>query len=670
MLFALCRVDAVTFTSDTSIGVTDTTYDGDSLIVDNAVLTIDGVHQFQSIDLINGATLTHSEGVSGVHLTVTDVAISADSSIDVSGKGAAYDSNAIPAYVGASYGGLGGLNNVNDSTNSVYGDLRQPVDLGTSGSFNRGGGSLRLTVSNVLNLSGTIKADGLNEYPHNSGGSGGSLWLEVNEVTGIGTISANGSKASSSSGGGGRVAVYYDTLNGFNLTSQVQAFGGYVRVPPNKNHHNGGAGTIYLKDNAAPLGEIIIANDVDWIEGAASPLETPTSGVIVEPITIKHARVDIGSSVSNLLSITAEDSVINQPHDLVIDSLILTNDSHWVQGGELTVNNTYDIQNSSVDHQASFTIPETTPYVISNGAHEVLNAVHPAWTEISVESGAHLQINVNQPQLIDLSIDSAEVEINVPQTLTNLDLSNGAILTHGQGVSGVHLTVTDVTISADSSIDVSGKGAAYDSNIIPAYVGASYGGLGGVDNTSKSSNPTYGDLRQPVELGTSGNYNRGGGSIRLTVSNILNLAGSIKADGLNEYPHNSGGSGGSIWLEVNEVTGIGTINANGSKASSSSGGGGRVAVYYDTLNGFNLTSQVQAFGGYVRVPPSKDHHNGGAGTIYLKNNAEPLGEIIIANDVDWIEGAATPLETPASGAIVEPITIKHARVDIDSSVSN
>ncbi|WP_345259008.1 hypothetical protein, partial [Marinicella pacifica] len=316
-------------------------------------------------------------------------------------------------------------------------------------------------------------------------------------------------------------------------------------------------------------------------------------------------------------SISAEDSLINQPHDLVIDSLILTNDSHWVQGGELTVNNTYDIQNSSVDHQASFTIPEVTPYVISNGAREVLNAVHPAWTEISVESGAHLQINVNHPQLTDLSIDSAEVEINVPQTLTNLDLNNGAILTHGQGVSGVHLTVTDVTVSADSSIDVSGKGAAYDSNSMSWGSGGSHGGLGGLYNSGDSTNSTYGDLREPLDLGASGNYSRGGGSLRLTVSNVLNLAGSIKSNGLQENNNYGGGSGGSLWIEVNELNGLGQISANGTNVYNGSGAGGRVAVYYDTLNGFDLSSQVQAFGGYVRVPPNKDYHNGGAGTIYL-----------------------------------------------------
>ncbi|WP_229728314.1 hypothetical protein [Marinicella pacifica] len=417
------------------------------------------------------------------------------------------------------------------------------------------------------------------------------------------------------------------------------------------------------------MGEIIIANDSDWNVGAATPLETPASGAIVEPITIKHARVDIGSSVSNLLSITAEDSLINQPHDLIIDSLILTNDSHWVQGGELTVNTTYDIQNSSIDHQANFTIPEVTPYVISNGAREVLNAVHPAWTEIRVESGAHLQINVNQPQLSDLSIDSAEVEINVPQTLTNLNLTNGAILTHGQGVSGVHLTVTDVTVSADSSIDVSGKGLDYDANTMSWRSGASHGGLGGLYNSGDSTNSIYGDLRQPIDLGTSGNSNRGGGSLRLTVNNTLDLAGSIKADGVKENNNYSGGSGGSIWLEVNELSGSGEISSNGTNTYSGSGGGGRVAVYYDTLNGFNLTSQVQAFGGYIRVPPNKNHHNGGAGTIYLKDNAASLGEIIIANDTDWNVGAATPLGDAYTLVNNEPITIKNAEVhfnDIDS----
>jgi FlgD Ig-like domain len=107
--------------------------------------------------------------------------------------------------------------------------------------------------------------------------------------------------------------------------------------------------------------------------------------------------------------------------------------------------------------------------------------------------------------------------------------------------------------------------------------------------------------------------------------------GSILANGGNGSGYNAesgGGSGGSIWLEVGSLTGTGKIESRGGDGldfaggGSGSGGGGRIAIYYDAM-GF-ASERIQAYG-------ASGGYNSGAGTIYLKDNAESYGDLIIDN---------------------------------------
>src|SRR5437016_911 len=51
---------AVTFNTDTFIGVTDSAFDLQDIEVTNCVLTIDGPHSFSSLHIENGGIVTHS----------------------------------------------------------------------------------------------------------------------------------------------------------------------------------------------------------------------------------------------------------------------------------------------------------------------------------------------------------------------------------------------------------------------------------------------------------------------------------------------------------------------------------------------------------------------------------------------------------------------------------
>ncbi|MGY4535517.1 hypothetical protein ACVW0Y_004672, partial [Pseudomonas sp. TE3786] len=213
----------------TTIAATDHLHDGKRLVVEGATLTVSGEHSYESVTLRSSAVLT-SELEAAVSLSAGMVEVDATSRIDVSAKGKFGNTN-VQYLAGGSYGGRGGSYS-NYTTNSPYGDFREPVDLGTGGSaggaFTRGGGALKLTAT-VLKLDGLIQSNGQAYSPSSYGsGSGGSLLLRVGTLT-LGDqarIEASGGQAVYGGGGGGRVALYYDTVSQGSLLTQVWAKGG------------------------------------------------------------------------------------------------------------------------------------------------------------------------------------------------------------------------------------------------------------------------------------------------------------------------------------------------------------------------------------------------------------------------------------------------------------
>jgi hypothetical protein len=206
-------------------------------------------------------------------------------------------------------------------------------------------------------------------------------------------------------------------------------------------------------------------------------------------------------------------------------------------------------------------------------------------------------------------------------------LSGASTLRHSVGYpTGLRITADSVTVSSSSAIDVSARGSGVRVGTMDR-AGGSYGGRG-EPHDGRTSCEVYGDAFAPAELGSGGNGGkacRGGGAVRITVD-ALQLDGILHANGQNGADYTGGGSGGSIWLEVGTLQGTGSIQANGglhsnSPGDSGDGGGGRVAVYYDDASGFDLTStQCAAI-----------NDGAGAGTVYLKDNAEPFGQLMLNN---------------------------------------
>ncbi|HVT45346.1 MAG TPA: Ig-like domain-containing protein [Thermoanaerobaculia bacterium] len=214
-----------------------------------------------------------------------------------------------PNNASASHGGMG----AGSGTNSVYGTIRDPRDLGTGGAGNAsccsagasGGGAIRIASGSDagrLVLSGSIRADGGSGVSIHAAGSGGSVALQARQViTGPATrITASGGDDDAASnasrgGGGGRIALVAaerldtDELFG-NVLTMLQARGGRnSTASEGAGFQDGGAGTIFLQRPGQANGELLVSSRDERFP-ASTHLTRPT------PIgtTLVFDRVELG----------------------------------------------------------------------------------------------------------------------------------------------------------------------------------------------------------------------------------------------------------------------------------------------------------------------------------------------------------------------------------------
>jgi hypothetical protein len=327
-----------TVSSDRSVGSGDTSLDGQDIVVDHATLTLAGSHTFASLQLVNGAVLTHEQANAGqleraIRLVISgNLSVDASSRVDASGKG--YRDLGTPgagthgAWSGGG-GGHGGHGNVGGGNPAgqggrAFGSLLAPDSLGGSGgegdgdTRNAGGGLIHVEVGGTLTVEGAVRADGNAGLVNNSGGgAGGTVFLKASTLGGNGTISANGAGGEwvdGGGGGGGRIALFY-TNNQF--SGPLSAVGG-------GGASIGGAGTIYLKP-ASGLGEIRVGNS-GW--GEWTPIVTPVSydlsirnyGVVnsSETINVRHLTVGTNGVLTHTTGSTG--LVVNVTGNVLIEN--------------------------------------------------------------------------------------------------------------------------------------------------------------------------------------------------------------------------------------------------------------------------------------------------------------------------------------------------------------
>jgi len=198
-------------------------------------------------------------------------------------------------------------------------------------------------------------------------------------------------------------------------------------------------------------------------------------------------------------------------------------------------------------------------------------------------------------------------------TYNNILITSGATLTLNGTVT---ISARNLTIDPSSSLSADGKG--YPAGLGPGAgtaepwtggSGAGYGGKGGIGIGQRTSGPTYGSAKAPIDLGSGGaagivgNGGSGGGAIKLVISENLTVNGVLSANGQDAPGSQSqagGGSGGSVYVIAKNFSGTGAITASGGNGGpwgsgyGGGGGGGRIAIYYQASN---FTGEVEARGG-------------------------------------------------------------------------
>ena len=513
---------------------------------------------------------------------------------------------------GGSHGGRGGSTGAESPR--CIGSFRCPVFLGSGGSSvsysSVAGGAIRIVAGGALTVNGRIDADASPYKVDTTGncqyyaGSGGSIWIEGATVVGSGTLTARGGAVTNAgAGGGGRIAVHVtdsDDLSGFNPTVLLCGRTGGARASA--------GGTYYLQtksDNG--VGKLTVYG----ISSSSSAPRTNVSDIDVD--------FDASTHVNQLvLSDNAQFDVVSGAV-FEVDDVVATESGTanmlCVSGGTLKIPGDFKWTSAQLNIRASdstieFTGTGATLCASGTGGKLIIDATVTINGDVVLEYGAKATHTANG---------------NTPAYSLGLDITG------------------DLTVDAESSIDVTGMGYPDKQGPGKSNSGSIHGGSHGGFSINPGAAKCYGSLRHPTQCGSGGNWSGaengdwsyGGGSVRLFVSGDTTLNGIIASDGRRCKYYT--GAGGSIWLVTKTLTGEGSIHANGGEVWSTvkaSGGGGRVSVQ---LTGTNATFAgfSNAFGGAImaRAGTVGSTVYGAAGTVYLETGAQEDGEgtLIIDN---------------------------------------
>jgi len=517
-------------------------------------------------------------------------------------------------YFGASHGGYGGITGTSGDTGAywntmstrtpTYDDPFAPTQPGTGQPAMPGGGVVRIDAhAGSAEIDGTIDADGFWEpdnpdYSYGCSqscglGAGGSVFITAGSLSGDGTVSANGASLCpfedpcdgqlyDGCGGGGRIAAIFGSDAGW--TGTLEAYGGWERltskdlgiVYPNGT---GGAGTVFTQQ-----------------------VQFNKSGGVSS---------GVGAFPDGTLTIDGGQS------------------NGWYPPPEF------------------YPPPDATP-------------VLAAWSDPKRKL-----VITGEALVWATSLDYGEI-----------DVLDDSMLTTPPGQMTLTITSPMLTIDATSQVTVATRGYAGDgkqdgrggtakgATTSGPGSGGSHGGRGGNNQTLNAnttvSGSTYDSVQDPQLPGGGGGAgasgpgsysNPGGGVLNLQVG-TLHLDGLLSANGQDSegptavdqavYDNSAGGggAGGSILLHLTQLSGSGTISADGGLACETggapltptirapqgcnapsggvgAGGGGRIAVYAGAE--CSWTGAIGASGAIdqVSVKSGYKNANGEPGSVYV-----------------------------------------------------
>jgi len=481
--------------------------------------------------------------------------------VAMTGGGSCSGYNYIGFGSGGGYGGIGGQGGYSSCYSKIdggtfYGDLKTPLDFGSGGgggTAGAGGGAVQI-VANNLNLAGQISANGGDGNTLGYGGSGGGSGGSILIKTNV-------------LGGSGQILVDggkgYSNLGGGGSGGRIaiyydskDSFSGDIQAFGDQGFKSGGAGTIFLKSPSQEHGDLIIDNNNS--DGATQLAENYT-----------------------------------------FDNLEVLNSSHLYLPENLTVSD-LEIQNNSILESASASNIDAIQLVIADGS----SLVGPNQVFVTINAD-NFSIRTESKIMVNVEIKARNFSI---------DASSG-ILADGKGYPGGQGP-------GAGKEDETGGGGCSGYSYCWFGSGGGYGGQGGEGSYSGcgatvEGGLSYGSEETPIDFGSGGGIQggAGGGVIKISTTNYLNLDGQISANGEDGQRYSGcggsgGGSGGSIYITTNIFEGSGQIRADGGQGYDGVGGGGaggRIAIY----------SQTNNFQGIVRVEGGAAGYQAGQdGTVY------------------------------------------------------
>jgi hypothetical protein len=400
-----------------------------------------------------------------------------------------------------------------------YGSAFLPKALGSGGGGGnadwgqggRGGGAIHLVVSGLLELNGTLSANGGAGVRNYGGASGGSILVETETLRGKGSLESKGGDGGpegGASGAGGRIAVYFRASE-FTGHDQCSVAGGAGAED----------GTLGFFDRSVPALGVVLHQRFVCAEG---------EGVSVGRVQVNSGgRLELGTDAQLM----------------VADRLEIGSGGSAILGGGslLQVTNELHLRGSNV--------------VVEARTRHYASMISNQWAGI----GATLRAGA-------------------------MTVGEGCrITTDEQGYVG----------GIGRGQDGGGPGGGGHASDYGRAGGAGHGGWGqsvaGIP-LGRGGAP-YGSAFLPKALGSGGGGGnadwgqggRGGGAIHLVVSGLLELNGTLSANGGAGVRNYGGASGGSILVETETLRGKGSLESKGGDGGpegGASGAGGRIAVYF------------------------------------------------------------------------------------------
>ena len=582
------------------------------------------------------SSLITTSQLKNVTVTSDNITIGSDATIDMSGGGQSGSEH----NVGASYGGQGG----GDDGGQVYGSVSQPVDYGRGSSTARGGGVIKLQAVKHVTIDGSVIADGANS-DSTGAGSGGSVSIVGQSLSGRGLVSASGGNGGVNVGGGsgGRVVVH--VTNSFsNFHGMISAYGG-------NGKNAGAAGTVYKKyTNVGIQRRDIVVNNKHLVTTSKTILSVPTYPVRLE---LRHEAVvtfesaikdvtfdDIIGDYSGLVIVAAGQTVRLSVSSGLESPFTIACKVRVEVGGRVALPQKVLFTDASASGPPNLDLRGTLLSVremhVGENARVVINSKANTATDSNVADPAgtmsFIQMHVLSGGVLQVGQDSA-----VRTSIIATDL----IQVHYNGrVSGRNMAIEapliKVAFNALVEVDHGGKDAGFGEG--QRGSGGSYGGCGG--KSKEGDVPleiVTGSLYEATQLGASGGNSTtgtggaGGGILKMAASKSIRLDGSLSAQGQRGDGGGGGGSGGGVYVETSHIDGSGKVSVrggNGGTTGGGGGGGGRIVFKVTGTNSF--TGSLVTQGG-----TSKAGWVGGSGTtiIYSKVRNAPYTTLHIDNGI-------------------------------------